>query len=199
MARVSVHIKYIAELNNAVARVMVMETDDHKISFPIIIAEAEALSLVKELDSVRVKRPQTHDLMEELMNGFGIALQEVYIHSFSEGVFYTEMRCLSGEKEVSLDSRASDAVIMALKQQCPIFVDSSVLERVGLPSASLGNEEAEVAAMDSDLVPAAGDYSSKSQKELASLLRDAIETEDYELATVIRDELNSRRQKKTDD
>lgn len=197
MAKVAIHIKYIAELNNAVARMMVMETDDHQLTFPIIIAEAEALSLMKELDNVHVKRPQTHDLMYSMMQEFRIDLHEVYIHKFVEGIFYTNMLCEANGQMVSLDSRASDAVIMALKNDCPIYVDSAVLEKVGLPSSSFGSEEEELGAMDAGFVSSVdpGDYSSKTNEELEALLQNAIDVEDYELATVIRDEINSRSQK----
>lgn len=194
MSKVPIHIKYIAELNNAVARMMVMETDDREFTFPIIIAEAEALSLMKELDNVKVKRPQTHDLMARMMQDFEIVLHEVYIHKFLEGVFYTNMQCEADGHVINLDSRASDAVIMALKKNSAIYVDSSVLEKVGMPSASLGNEDEEAGSLDADFVASVdpGDYSSKSIEELESMLQNAIEVEDYELATVIRDEINSR-------
>ena len=202
MAKVAVYLKYMAELNNAVARMMVMETHDRQLTFPIIIAETEALCLMKELDNVRAKRPQTHDLMDHIMEEFQINLHEVYIHKFLEGIFYTEMTCECNGRIVAIDSRASDAVIMALKKNCPIYVDSTVLDKVALPSSSLGEEEEEAEDLSAELNAAfvnavdPGDYSTKSVQELEQMLEDAVEVEDYELATVIRDELSSRLQKK---
>ena len=177
------------------------ETSDNQLTFPIIIAEAEAQSLMKELENISAKRPQTHDLLCNMMDAFHIVLQEVYIYKLVEGIFYTYLLCETEGEMVSLDSRASDAVIIALKKGCPVYVDSSVLEKVGLPSASIGNEEEEAEALNAGFVAAtdpgaAGDYSRKSLDELSALLQDAVDIEDYELASVIRDEMNSRQQKR---
>ncbi|MBO4282804.1 MAG: bifunctional nuclease family protein [Bacteroidales bacterium] len=191
MRKVEVHIKYIAEWNNATARMMVMETGDGKTAFPIIIARAEADCLLQELDAHAVRRPQPHDLMVSLMENFRIQLKEVYIYKVHEGIFYTQMQVASEERTEVIESRASDAVILALKRQCPVFVDSEVLEKVGVPFRFLSAMEDKGA--EDGLQPEDAEGGEKSLETLERMLEEAVETENFELASTLRDEINARK------
>lgn len=188
MQKVEVHIKYIAEWSNASARMMVMETGDGKTAFPIIIARAEAESLMQEMDAQAVRRPQPYDLMVSLMERFRIQLKEVYIYKVHEGIFYTQMQLASEDHREVIECRASDAVMLALKSQCPVFVDSEVLDKVGVPLRLLNAME------DGDTEGEEGpDKSPKSLKALERMLEEAVETENFELASTLRDEINARK------
>lgn len=190
MAKVEVHIKYIAEWNNAVARMLVLETKLDKLSFPIIIAENEAVVLIRELENNLHKRPQTHDLLSDMMDEFDIEMKEVYIYDLAEGIFYTKIFCRTNSKSVILEARVSDAVILALKKSCPIYADSSVVKKVAIPSASLFHENTGNDSFSEDKGEC--DFEKKSVEELNGLLNDAVNREDYETASVIRDEINRR-------
>ena len=87
MAKVEIKIGYVAEWSDKSARVLVLKTKDEQITFPVIIAENEAFSLVKELEKVTLKRPQTHDLLFSIMNSFNLKVRYAHIYNLVEGIF----------------------------------------------------------------------------------------------------------------
>ncbi len=186
MAKTEIRVKYIAEWNNASARMMVLETINGSRTFPVIIADSEALCLIRELEHVVLRRPQTHDLLEQLVNACHVQLTEVYIYKLVEGIFYTRIECESSDSHFSLESRASDAVILSLKCGCPIYVEEEILNRVGIDSDLLENKDSDESVQEES-------YEDKSLSELEQMLEDAVASEDFELATFLRDEIKHRK------
>lgn len=180
MAKVEIKVSCILNWNSDYARMLVMQTLDNLTSFPIIIAENEAVCLLKELEQVKVKRPQTHDLLFDTIQSFQIKIQEIYIHKLVEGIFYTQIRYEKDGEQVDIDARPSDAIILAIKSKAPIFVEESLLEKLGKnidilsPTLSENEEQEE-------------DLSNHSLQELEQKLLQSIEIEDFETASKIRD------------
>jgi len=193
MNKIAIKINCILNWNNDYARMLIMQTQDGLISFPIIIADNEAASLFKEMEKIEVKRPQTHDLFFTFMQTFGICLDEVYIHKLVEGIFFTKIICSVQGKVVELDARPSDAIILALKAKAPIFVEQDILEKLGISTAEMekqmtrSSENDENSNEDDEI-----NIESMSNEDLKNLLKQAIEIEDFETASQIRDAIKQR-------
>lgn len=99
--------------------------------FPIYIGYAEALALDLELHEVANKRPMTHDLIFNVLDGLGGEIQQVIVDDLREGTFFGKLivRTAAGTEEL-IDSRPSDAVVLATKRKLPIFVNEEVLEKI---------------------------------------------------------------------
>lgn len=192
MTKVAIKVNCILSWNNDYARMLIMQTEDNQTSFPIIIADIEAVSLLKELEQLEVKRPQTHDLFFSFMQAFGICLNEVYIHKIVEGIFYTKLICSLNGDVFELDSRPSDAIILALKAKAPIFAEESILKKLGISTAEMEKQILNPEGEETNNAEDEDKFENMSDKELENLLKQSIETEDFETASQIRDILKQR-------
>lgn len=102
--------------------------------FVIFVGQVEGAAIDRELRKVRSDRPMTHDLLEYALRGFDIALARVVISSVSNGVYCASIilnqQMPEHRNEVRLDARASDAMVLALKFEVPLFVTGEVLDAV---------------------------------------------------------------------
>lgn len=160
---------------------------------PIIIGGFEAQSIAIELEKIKTPRPLTHDLFKSLATSFKISINEVIINKFSEGVFYAILICSDGANELEIDSRTSDAIALALRFHCPIYTFESIMASAGI----MIDEEAEK-MKSSQTSPSQSpeeevEFSQPSLTELRQMLQSAVENEEYEKASKIRDELNKRK------
>ena len=155
---------------------------------PIIIGEAEAQSIAIALEGFQNKRPFTHDLFKSFATTFDINIKEVIVNNFKEGIFYSELHCIKDDEEYILDARTSDAVALAIRFKCPIFTYQNILNEVGIiiDDDDIANEI--------DEEDYTGDYDRYESWELESLLKDAVENEDYATASILRDEINKRKE-----
>ena len=94
---------------------------------PIVIGPAEAQSIAMVLEKVRPQRPLTHDLFIDFASAFDIVLKKVLICNYEDGVFFSELvfEDARGRME-NLDSRTSDAVALALRQDVPIYISQDI-------------------------------------------------------------------------
>ncbi|MAS52498.1 MAG: hypothetical protein CMD20_04760 [Flavobacteriales bacterium] len=165
---------------------------------PIIIGGFEAQAIAIELENMTPSRPLTHDLFKTFASTFEIQVQEVIIYNLVEGIFFAKLICNQAGKEVEIDARTSDAIALAVRFNCPVFTFEFILSSAGIildeESESLDFEsEGSVEEEISDLVDdKSSDLSKKSIHDLEILLNDAIQKEDYERASLIRDEINKR-------
>ncbi|MGI9138136.1 MAG: bifunctional nuclease family protein, partial [Sediminibacterium sp.] len=138
-------------------------------------------------------RPLTHDLMKNFMTAFGVQLQEVYICDLQEGIFYSKLVCFTANDTIEIDSRTSDAIALAVRFGCPIYVYSNILEQAGLTNE---NSEKIVQASPVNEPSKINDLTILSLHELNTLLKEVLEQEDYIRAIDIRDEINKRNTQK---
>ena len=171
---------------------------------PIVIGGFEAQAIAVALDNMKPSRPLTHDLMKTVCDTFSLELQYIYISKLVDGVFYSNLVFTNGTDNYEIDSRTSDALALAVRFECPIYVNENILEEAGVEAdssmeAEPANEnELEKRIEELTSVAAAqpgsnSDYSSMNMEELNAALLYAIEHEDYERAARIRDELNKRK------
>jgi hypothetical protein len=186
------------------AYALVLGETNGKRRLPIIIGGFEAQAIAIELEKMTPSRPLTHDLFKTFCETFDINITEVIIYNLVEGIFYAKLVCTDGEKETEIDARTSDAIALAVRFNCPIFTYEFILSTAGI----ILDEEAAAAALEGgeqqqleegksakELVAGSdeGEYKTKSTEELKSLLQTALDEEQYELASKIRDELNNRK------
>ncbi|HEY1040423.1 MAG TPA: bifunctional nuclease family protein [Bacteroidia bacterium] len=168
---------------------------------PIIIGGFEAQAIAIELEKMTPSRPLTHDLFKTFAETFDINVTEIIIYNLVEGIFYAKMVCNNGADEHEIDARTSDAIAVAVRFNCPIFTYEFILSSAGIvleeetgANPSLETSEAPEEQVDiSSVTGAETEYSSKSTEELKGMLQTALDEEQYETASKIRDELNSRK------
>jgi bifunctional DNase/RNase len=165
---------------------------------PIIIGGFEAQAIAIELEKMSPSRPLTHDLFRSFAEVFNITVSEVLIYNLVEGIFYAKLLCNDGTKDVEIDARTSDAIALAIRFKCPIYTYEFILKSAGIvlddeSSSSAEIEGAETEAETTEPSAEKGEYKSKSTEELKGLLQNALDDEQYELASKIRDELNNRK------
>ena len=162
---------------------------------PIIIGGFEAQAIAIELEKMTPTRPLTHDLFKAFSETFSIDVTEILIYNLVEGIFYAKLVCTDGTREVEIDARTSDAIALAVRFNCPIFTYEFILKSAGivLDDDSLPTMESAMTANEEVINPE-NEYQAKSSEELKNLLQTALDDEQYELASRIRDELNTRKE-----
>lgn len=160
---------------------------------PIIIGGFEAQAIAIELEKMKPSRPLTHDLFKRFAETFQVVLQEVVINKFIEGVFHAELVCLDGKSEYRIDARTSDAVALALRFQCPIYTNEKIMSAAGIIVDE--KEEDKVEEVEAPPKENANTLENYTTGELKDMLKKAVENEEYEEASRIRDEMNRRRKK----
>ncbi|AFY70907.1 protein of unknown function DUF151 [Thalassoporum mexicanum PCC 7367] len=102
-------------------------------ALPIWIGEAEAKAIVSALDPKPLARPMTHDLLTSILDNMGAALERIVIHSLKNSTFYALLTVKQGESKKEIDARPSDAIALALRAQCPIWVMEEVISEASIP------------------------------------------------------------------
>lgn len=159
-----------------------------KRKLPIVIGGFEAQAIAVELEKMVPNRPLTHDLIKTFCQSYGVSVREILIYKFHEGVFYSKIICEKDNVITEIDSRTSDAIAVGVRFNAPIFTLAKVLEEVG------GSEDLDL-DFDEDedeLMDDINEMEAVSIEELQAQLAEAIENEDYELASKLRDEINRR-------
>ena len=162
---------------------------------PIIIGGFEAQAIAIELEKMKPSRPLTHDLFKNFALQFQINIVEVVISKFEEGIFYSKLVCEREGETVEIDSRTSDAIALALRFGCPIYALESIIDEAGILMSDLPGEESPEASQDEEILEADGVYEEFLLEELEEMLQKAIEEENYEEASRLRDEINRRKKK----
>lgn len=183
-------LSYSQTQSGAYALVLAEEEGERRI--PIIIGGVEAQSIAIRLEGLEPPRPLTHDLFLNFAKAFSIQLEEVIIYKLEEGIFYSELVCLKEEEVIRIDSRTSDAVALALRFNCPIYTFEEIMVKAGivldLEDAKKEDVHKEKPASTEKKTP----LESKSIGELDAMLQEAVEAENYEKASEIRDEIQRR-------
>ena len=157
---------------------------------PVVIGGAEAQSIAVALEkSIAPPRPMTHDTWQNMLDELGTQIEKVLIHRLVNGVFYASIYARNEHgAQLIFDSRPSDAVALAVRVDCPIYVLASILEQAGITD----KEERVADGVEEDIA----EESTPSETEADSItllekqLEEAVENEDYELAARLRDRID---------
>jgi bifunctional DNase/RNase len=94
---------------------------------PIWVGIYEANAIALEIEKVSTPRPMTHDLIKTLLHGLDAGIRKVVVNELKEDTFFAVIWVERNGELISVDSRPSDALALALRLDCPIFVDDAVL------------------------------------------------------------------------
>lgn len=176
--------------SQSAAYALILDEKEGNRRLPIIVGGLEAQAIAIEVEKMKPARPLTHDLFKSFSEVFNIDIKEVIINKFHEGIFYSVLVCNDGKKEIEIDSRTSDAVAIALRFNCPIYTYEHVMASAGIiMDISEEGEIKEPEAFKSVDNP----LSKLNLIELEKALQEAVENEDYEKASLIRDEIKKRK------
>lgn len=161
---------------------------------PIVIGGFEAQAIAVELEKMIPNRPLTHDLIKSFCVSFEVVIKEVLIYKFVEGVFYAKLICEKDGVLTEIDSRTSDAIAVGVRFNSPIYSFSNVLDDAGITrdQEDAFENDSLIGQDDTLELEVETSHSSSSMKELEKQLQEALENEDYELASKLRDEIKKR-------
>ena len=163
---------------------------------PIVIGGFEAQAIAVALEHMKPTRPLTHDLMKNFMLAFNIDLHEVIISDLQEGIFYSKLLCSTDTDTIEIDSRTSDALALAVRFGCPIYIYENIFEIAGVDKSEKTESTGETKKVATSALSTSQsnvDLKSLALEELHTLLNEVLEQEDYIRAITIRDEINSRK------
>jgi bifunctional DNase/RNase len=179
------------------AYALVLGEKNGKRRLPVIIGGFEAQAIAIEIEKMTPSRPLTHDLFKTFADTFQLLVDEVIIYNLVEGIFFAKIICKrAGESETfEIDARTSDAVALAVRFKAPISTYEFILSSAGIimdedeeGGASPGEEQMEEVERQLEL-----SHEELSVEELEEQLMSAIDREDYEAASRIRDEISRRK------
>lgn len=172
---------------------------------PIIIGGFEAQAIAIELESMTPSRPLTHDLFKSFATQYEINITEVIVYNLVEGIFYAKLVSEKDGERVEIDTRTSDAIALAVRFKCPIYTYEFILASAGIILEEGQKDEDDLSkeieaieeqlgeeGTEAPLNPKALSYADLTQEELNNRLQDAIDSENYEEASKIKEELDKR-------
>jgi uncharacterized protein len=163
---------------------------------PIVIGGTEAQAIAIELEKMTPSRPLTHDLFRSMAHAFNIDIEQVLIYNLVEGIFFAKVVAVLDGQSTEIDARTSDAVAIAVRFNCPIYCEEFILDQAGVSAEEAAAEmQKEDEELDIEELSAVEDPTSLTSEDLQRQLDAAIEKEDYETASRIRDEIQKRRGK----
>lgn len=112
-------------------------------TFPIVIGLPEAFAIERRLKGIEIPRPQTHDLLANVIRELGGKLNRIVINDLAEGTFFAKLIVEQDGREIEIDSRPSDAIALGVSEDAPIYVAEHVLEQTEADSASKNGESEE--------------------------------------------------------
>ena len=169
--------------------VLVLSEKKGNKKIPLIIKPTEAQRIALDLEGIKSPRPLTHDLFKSVTDAFTIDVQEVFIYSLAEGIFYTKIIASNGIEEVEIECTGGDGIALSVIYKCPIYVTTEILDSVGIVIADDGS------GLSHDIDDEGEIYDSPKEisisiEDLEHMMNDAIENEEYEIAAEIRDRIS---------
>ena len=118
--------------------IVLLKESDSETVLPIWVGIYEANAIALEIEKVSTPRPMTHDLLRNLLVGLEATVLKVVVTELRDDTFYAVIWLDRGGEIISIDSRPSDAIALALRMDCPIYVEDEVLK--SSKQATSGNE-----------------------------------------------------------
>lgn len=165
--------------------VVFLKSQEDERTLPIFIGAQEAQAIAIELNDVKPPRPMTHDLMKSILDALEARLEKVVVSNLQDGTFYSTLILAFEGQEISVDSRPSDGIALALRYMAPVFVEPDVMNEAGVILEGSGEAPSDV---EDDTEPPEPPVKSRAE-QLRDDLEKAISEERYEDAARLRDEL----------
>ncbi len=123
--------------------VVILKGSEQDAILPIWVGIYEANAIALEIEKVTTPRPMTHDLLKNLLTGLEANVRKVVVNDLRDDTFFAVIWLERDGQTISIDSRPSDALALALRVDCPIFVEDEVLKTSKLASAISDKASAE--------------------------------------------------------
>ncbi len=158
---IEVKIRALMMDPNSGTPIIILKDVESDTMLPIWVGAYEANAIALEIEKIAPPRPMTHDLLRNLITQLGIQVERVVVTSLRDNTFFAviQMRMSDGNRMV-LDSRPSDAIALALRADCPIYVDEEVIKasKNTVPAEEEGGEDAPLSEEEwPDVIGEAGD------------------------------------------
>ena len=163
------------------AYALVLEEVEGGRKLPIIIGRLEAQAIKVMVVRYQAPRPLTHDLFPTLTMHLGATLKQIVIYKAKDGVFYSYLYFDKDGEEIKIDARTSDAVALALRYKCPMYTTQDIMDIEHLHDMGDGKFSVPITSV--------------SLEMLEEALQAAIDKEEYEQASQLRDEIRKRKEK----
>ena len=111
-------------------QVIILKEKGGNRAFPIVIGIYEAAALDRGIRSVRTVRPLTHDLIINILKSLNARISKVIVNDLNNNTFYARLILGIDGKEIEVDSRPSDAIVLATHLKVPIFVEEAILNKL---------------------------------------------------------------------
>ena len=109
--------------------IVVLEDMRSEQILPIWIGVFEANAIALTIENVPTPRPMTHDLLKSFLEKLDIAIEKIVVNDVRNNTFFALIHCRRAEQVIVIDSRPSDAIALALRMSCPIFVEDEVVRK----------------------------------------------------------------------
>ena len=166
------------------AYALVLEEVDGGRKLPIIIGQQEAQAIKVMMMKYQPPRPLTHDLFPTLTMHLGATLKQIVIYKAKDGVFYSYLYFDKEGEEIKIDARTSDAVALAMRYNCPMYTTKDIMDIEHLHDMGEGKFSVPITSV--------------SLEMLEEALQAAIDKEEYEQASQLRDEIRKRKEKESE-
>jgi bifunctional DNase/RNase len=130
-----IEMKVAAIALDAVTRspIVLLKDATGRRALPIYVGQDQARSIIGVLEQQQPPRPITHDLIVNIFSAWNLKLDKVIINSLQDNTFYALLCMKLGKKEKNIDCRPSDAIAIAVRTGCPIWVMEEVLLNASIP------------------------------------------------------------------
>jgi bifunctional DNase/RNase len=126
---VEIKVKQVLEDNNTDTRIVVLRNDDASETLPIWVGAAEGNAIRLAMEQVVTPRPMSHDLIRSFAEHLDVKIRRVVVTDVKSSTYYATVHLISKGVDRTLDARPSDAIALALRCHCPIYVTRDVLNR----------------------------------------------------------------------
>src|ERR1700694_6295255 len=108
--------------------IVVLKDANGSAVLPIWVGVYEANAIALEIEKVQTPRPMTHDLLKNVLLGLDVQVRKIVVHDLKDDTLYALIWVERDGQMMTIDSRSSDALALALRVDCPIFVEDAVLK-----------------------------------------------------------------------
>ena len=108
--------------------IVILKGSDGNTLLPIWVGVFEANAIALEIEKVATPRPMTHDLLRNILQGLGCSVSKVVVSQLKDDTFFAVIWLMQNGNLISVDSRPSDALALALRTDSPIYVDEEVIK-----------------------------------------------------------------------
>ncbi len=170
--------------------VVVLEDVEKTRLVPIWIGVNEGNAIALEMQGEKFPRPLTHDLMVNLIKAMGAETEKIVVNDLKENSYYASIYIKQNGKTMEIDARPSDALALAVRVQCPIYIDEKVLNKC--PQIDRPITQEEIAKFKEDL-------KKMSPEEFFKSLEEAPPAEEPPLGSELGEEENDEEDEEEDD